>query len=469
MSDEPLYREKHRPQFHFTAKKGWHNDPNGLMYYEGEYHLFFQHNPKGTDWGNMTWGHAVSPDMVRWTDIGDAIHPDELGTIFSGSGVVDQGNTAGFRTGDDKALVCIYTSAGEHAEPPEGQVPKGSDRTWKVPFTQSIAFSNDRGRTWTKYEKNPVLGHIVGSNRDPKVIWHAPTKRWVMALFLDKNAYALFGSPNLKEWTRLSDLELPGASECPDIFELPVDGDAGNTRWVFWGGNGSYLLGDFDGEKYTVESGPHQSNHGANCYAAQTWSDVPASDGRRLQIAWMQGGKYPDMPFNQQMAFPVELMLRTTAEGVRLFRKPVKEIENIHAKKHSWSDAAIVPGENLLSGLSGELFDIRAEIEFGGASEVGFVLRGEKAGYDAAAGEITCLGKSAPLAPADGTVRLQILLDRTSIEVFGNDGQISMPSCFLPDPADTSLGVYASGGEARIVSLDVYELRSIWPAAGSED
>jgi len=441
---DKLYQETYRPQFHFTPAKNWTNDPNGCVFYKGEYHLFFQHNPKGINWGNMTWGHAVSPDMVRWKQLEHAIHPDKLGTIFSGSAVVDSGNTAGFQTGQEKVIVCIYTSAGK-------------------PFTQSIAYSNDRGRTFTKYEKNPVLGHIAGSNRDPKVLWHEPTKKWVMALFLDKNQYALFGSPDLKAWEKLCDVLVPGAGECPDFFELPIDGNPKNTRWVFWGANNTYLLGTFDGKTFEKESGPHPSNWGGNCYAAQTWSDIPPSDGRRLQIAWMHRGKYPGMPFNQQMSFPTELTLRTTPEGVRLYKKPVREIENLHAKRHAWAGRALAPGgENLLAGLEGELFDIRAEIELGKATAVGFTLRGQKVQYDVGGKKVVALRMTAPLAPVDGKIRLQILLDRTTIEVYGNDGLISMPTCFLPDLANRSLAVYAEGGEARIVSLEVYELRSAW-------
>lgn len=449
MNTEKLYQETHRPQFHFTAQKNWLNDPNGLVYYKGEYHLFFQHNPSGINWGNMTWGHAVSPDMVHWTQLPNAIEPDELGTIYSGSGVVDWNNTAGFQTGGEKTLVCIYTSSGEHA-------PK------KRPFTQSIAYSNDRGRTWTKYEKNPVLGHIVGANRDPKVIWHEPTEKWVMALFLDGNDYALFVSPNLKEWTRLCDIHLPNTGECPDIFELPIDGDVENTKWVFWGGNGNHLIGTFDGRNFNPESEVLRTEWGANCYAAQTWSDIPKEDGRRLQIAWMSGGKYPGMPFNQQMSFPCELTLQTTPEGIRLFRRPVKEIEKIHQKKHSWDNQELKPGENLLSGISGDLFDIRAEIELGNAKEVGFTARGEKIQYDVASKQLSSLGKSALLEPLQNKIKLQILVDRASLEIFGNDGRISMSSCFLPDLANTSLDIYASGGEATVVSLSVYELRSAW-------
>jgi len=445
MVKDKLYQEVYRPQFHFTAKKNWINDPNGLVYYKGEYHLFFQHDPSNIEWGNIVWGHALSPDMVNWKQLANAIEPDELGMIFSGSGVVDWNNTAGFQSGKEKTIVIIYTSAGK-------------------PFTQSIAYSNDRGRTWTKYEKNPVLGHIIGNNRDPKVIWYAPLKRWVMALYLGHNNYALFSSPNLKQWTRLCDIQLPGSGECPDIFELPVDGDTENTKWVFWGANGNYIIGIFDGHSFRRESEVLKSDWGANFYAAQTWSDIPPSDGRRLQIAWMRRGKYPDMPFNQQMSFPCELTLRTTPEGIRLYRRPIKEIKNIHQKEYSWNNQILKPEENLLSDIHGELFHIQAEIEVGNATEFGFIVRGESTRYTVANNELFCLGKSASLTPLQGKIKLEILVDRTSLEIFGNDGRISMSFCFLPDPRNTNLKIYSSGGKVRIVSLKVYELRSIWSA-----
>ena len=329
---EPRYHESFRPQFHFSPRKNWTNDPNGLVFYKGEYHLFFQHNPTGINWGNMTWGHAVSPDLVHWTQLENAIHPDKLGTIFSGSAVVDWNNTAGFQTGDEKVIVCIYTSAGK-------------------PFTQSIAYSNDRGRTWTKYDENPVLKHIIGGNRDPRVFWHAPSKKWVMALYLDRDKYGLFGSRNLKEWTKLSDVPPCGASECPDMFELPVDGDTQNTRWVFWGGNSNYLIGKFDGTTVTKEAGPFRFEFGNNYYAAQTYNDIPKEDGRRIQIAWMKGGRYPGMPFNQQMSFPSVLTLRTLPEGIRLCREPVGEIEKLHDKQHTFKDLLLKPGDDPLKDI----------------------------------------------------------------------------------------------------------------------
>ncbi|MBA7626916.1 Levanase [subsurface metagenome] len=444
MDRSKLYQEVYRPQFHFTAKKNWLNDPNGLVYYQGEYHLFFQHNPSGINWANtIVWGHAVSSDMVNWKQLANAIEPDELGAIWSGSGVVDWDNTAGFQSGKEAAMVNIYTSAGK-------------------PFTQSIAYSNDRGRTWRKYEKNPVLGHIIGTNRDPKVIWHASSKRWVMALYLDGNNYALFSSPNLKQWTRLCDIQLPGSSECPDIFELPVDGDTENSKWVFWGANGNYIIGTFDGRAFRRESEVLQSDGGANFYAAQTWSDVPTSDGRRLQITWMRDGKYPGMPFNQQMSFPCQLTLQTTPEGILLYRQPIKEIKNIHKKEYYWNNQVLKPGENLLSDVQGELFHIQTEIEVESAAEFGFILHGESIRYTASNNELFCLGKSASLRPIQGKIKLEILLDRTSLEIFGNHGRISMSSCFLPDSRNRNLKIYSSGGSIRILSLKVYELGSIW-------
>ena len=450
-----VYEETYRPQFHFTPMYNWTNDPNGCVYYKGEYHLFFQHNPAGIEWGNMTWGHAVSPDMVRWKQLDHAIRPDDLGTIFSGSAVVDWKNTAGFQTGDEKVLVAVYTSAGSLAPKP-------------VPFTQSIAYSNDRGRTWVKHAKNPVLGHVAGDNRDPKVIWHEPTGKWVMALFLDGNAFALFGSKDLKEWTKLCDVPMPGSGECPDFFELAADGDPAKKTWLFWAANGNYRLGTFDGTTFKPETDPLRSEWGSNSYAAQTWSDIPPSDGRRLQIAWMAGGKYPGMPFNQQMTFPRELTLRATPEGVRLFINPAREIEGIRGAKREWSGITLAPGQNPISRLEGDLWEIAVEFSPGTASEVVLDVRGEAVRYDVKGKTLHLLGKSAPLEPTKGRIRLRALVDRASIEIFANDGRVTMSSCFLPDVLNRSLALRAVGGTANIESLEVWQLESIWPRnAGS--
>ena len=449
-----LYQEAHRPQFHFSPARGWTNDPNGLVYHDGQYHLFFQHNPYGTQWGNMTWGHAVSPDLVHWRQLPDAIHLDRLGTIFSGSAVVDHDNTTGWAVGRRKPIVCVYTSAGGTSAESAGQ-----------PFTQSIAYSTDGGRTWVKHPGNPVLGNIHGGNRDPKVFWHPPTARWVMILYLDRRGeFALFGSPDLKKWTKLSDVAFPDGHECPDLFELPVDGDSARRRWVAWEGGGRYLIGHFDGQAFTAESGPHVSKYGANDYAAQTYSDIPAADGRRIQIAWMSGGSYPGMPFNQQMSIPRVLSLRTTPEGIRLCFEPVAEVAGLRQGQSSWQDLPLRHAPTVLQEDAGELLDIEATLEVGRAAAVGLEIRGQKVEYRVADQQLTALGQSAPLSAVDGRVQLRILVDRTSVEVFANQGRVQMASCFLPPADNRTLAVYATGGEAKAKRLDVWTLRSAWVA-----
>ena len=443
-----LYNEKYRPQFHFTPRKNWTNDPNGLVYYKGQYHMFFQHNPSGINWGNMTWGHAISTDLIHWKQLANAIEPDELGTIFSGSAVVDWNNTSDFQTGKENVLVAFYTSAGEFA-PVE------------KPYTQSIAYSNDRGRTWVKYKDNPVIEHIRAANRDPKVIWHEPTKTWIMALYLDEDDFTLLSSKNLKQWTRLQDLKLPDSSECPDFFELPVDTDPTNTRWVFWAANGRYLLGTFDGCRFTPLSQPLESRVG-NFYAAQTFSDIPKSDGRRIQIAWMAGGEFPDMPFNQQMSIPCELTLRKFPEGIRLCRVPVREIQKLRDVEYSFKDVNFKPGKNPLSEISAELFEIQAEIDLGNASWFGFRLRGVRLVYNVKEGTLRCKRNKARLAAVDGRIKLHILVDRTSIEVFGNDGRVSLFVCSPLDVDNNSVKVFAHGGQAKIQNLNLWKLKSIW-------
>lgn len=447
----PLYQETYRPQFHFTAAKNWLNDPNGCVFYAGEYHLFFQHNPSGINWGNMTWGHAVSPDLMHWKQLPDAIKPDGLGTIFSGSAVVDEGNTSGFGGGGEgrePVLVAMYTAAG-------GTNPASKGR----PFTQCVAFSHDRGRTWTKYAKNPVIDHIAGENRDPKLVWHAGTKRWIVALYLDGEQFALFSSADFKTWTKLQTLQMAGCSECPDFFPLAVDGDAKQTKWVFTAANGRYLLGDFDGTTFTTDQKVHQVEFGRSDYAVQTYSGVP--DGRRIQMGWMRDGKYPQMPFNQQMSFPAELRLRSTAEGPRLFKTPIGEISDLHEKQWNWTDVELRPGENPLEGVRGDCFHIKAVVEPGGASAVGFRIRGQEVVYRVAGRQLEALGTAA-VELADGRLSLEILVDRTSIETFAAEGRIAMSSTYLPETAEQPLSMFAEGGAAKVRSLSVFSLKPAW-------
>ena len=449
----PLYDETYRPQFHFSARQNWLNDPNGLVYFEGEYHLFYQHNPEGIDWGNMTWGHAVSRDLVHWEQIEDALLPDALGTMFSGSAVVDWHNTSGLKPTESTVppLVALYTAAGDTSPESKGQ-----------PFTQCLAFSMDAGRTWTKYAANPVLKHIADGNRDPKVIWHAPTRRWIMALFLDGSAFAFFSSPNLKEWTLLQKMEVPGCDECPDFFPLRVAGKPGVEKWVWTAANGRYFVGTFDGHIFAPETDLLQVDFGGNFYAVQSYSDIPESDGRRIQIAWMRGGTYPQMPFNQQMSFPCTLTLHETPDGLRLFREPVAEISSLYGASYTWHNLTVAPGENPLHDLKGEVWDIQAEFEPGHAAQIDLTVRGATIVYDVQKQTLTCLGHTAPLELEDGKLTLRILADRTSLEVFGNAGRVSLTSCFLPPPANHELCLHCVGGPAQNLRLTVTALHSAW-------
>jgi fructan beta-fructosidase len=451
---EPSYNERLRPQFHFSPKTGWTNDPNGLVFYKGEYHMFFQHNPFDVKWGNMTWGHAVSPDMVHWTQLDDALHPDKMGTMFSGSAVVDWSNSAGLQRGDEKTLVLTYTAAGGTNPESKGQ-----------PYTQCIAYSTDRGRTFTKYAANPVAPNIVGSNRDPKVVWHASTRQWIMALFLDGHTYGFLSSPDLKRWSLMQTISVPNTSECPDFFEMDVQNEPGVTKWVWTGANGNYLVGAFDGKRFTPEVMTQSVHAGANYYAVQTFSDLP--DRRRVQVAWMNGGQYPGMPFNQQMSCPYEFQLRKYGyNSYRIFALPIREIEALRGQPRTWNDVNIAPGENPLAGMKGDLWDIVAEIEPGTAKEFGFRIRGRRVNYtvkeQARDNTLASAQHSSQLALKDEKLGLRILVDRTSVEVFGNGGELVIPSCFLPDENNLDLELYSAGGTARIVSLNIYPMHSIW-------
>jgi fructan beta-fructosidase len=445
---ENLYREAYRPAFHFTAKRGWNNDPNGLVYFDGEYHLFFQHNPYGTKWGNMTWGHAVSRDLVHWEELGDAIHPDALGTIFSGSAVVDWKNTTGFQTGDTPPLVCIYTYAGD-------QTPISKGKT----YTQALAYSNDRGRTWTKYAGNPVQGQIEGGNRDPKVIWHEPSQQWVIALYLDKHKMAFFTSPNLKEWTQTSTLQ--SFHECPEIFTLRVGGDAAREKWVFYGAAGDYLVGEFDGKTFTPDGPALTFNHGDCFYASQTYSDIPAEDGRRIQIAWGQTA-HPEMPFSQMMDFPVELTLEDYGEGPRLKAVPVREIAALHAGEQLWKQLDATAATKELQAAAGKAVDVELTLEPDAGTTMDVEVRGLKISYDAAKQELRCKEKTAPLPLDAGRVKLRLLVDTQSVEIFGHDGRVYMPMAHLAKLDEGHIAVSSTSATAQVAELKLRELKSIW-------
>ena len=443
------YDEPWRPQFHFTPPLGWNNDPNGLSYRNGEWHMFYQHNPFGVRWGNMHWGHAVSKDLVHWNDLGDVLAPDDNGPMFSGSAVVDHENTSGFGKG---AHVLIYTAAGK-------------------PRTQRVAWSLD-GRNYEKWPKAAVEGR-PDVNRDPKVVWYALGRHWVMVVYGEvekrRHGVSLFTSKDLKDWTFASNV--PGdlfdegkfLYECPDLFELPVEGETG-TRWVLTAANRQYAIGTFDGRTFVPEATrlPQWRSVGAinPVYAAQTFADAPG--GRRIQIAWsrfdsLAGGR-TDATSNQGMTLPMELSLVRTADGLRLARFPVKELEALR-------DGTATE----LKAFDGEL----AEVEFACAPVADAVvtldLRGVKIEYDAVKKTLSVNGRATAWdLDAAGRLGLHVFVDRVGLEIFSLDGLQYLPlPDILPDPANHRLSWRASGAKkpVRDVVEKAWLLRSAQPGA----
>ena len=432
---DKLYDEPLRPQLRFSQKVGWNNDPNGMVYYDGEWHLFFQHNPVGWRWGNMTWGHAVSKDLIHWEQLPNALFPSTMarGACFSGSAAVDEFNTAGFQTGKEKVIVAALTDTGAG---------------------EAIAYSNDRGRTFTWYEGNPVVRH---RGHDPNIMWYSPGKHWVMAVYDESKQYgrniAFYTSKDLKHWELQS--HLPGYFECPDLIQLPVDGNKDNTRWVAFAADARYAIGDFDGKKFTPEhQGKHRVHYGPY-YASQTFSNPP--DGRVIQIGWARIGM-PGMPFNQTFSFPTRLTLRTTPKGIRMFAKPIKEIEILHKKEHRLAGAELAPGSPKALPVAGELFDIRAEFKLGDARTVGLDIGGNRVVYDVAGKKLN----GAPMDPVDGKVSMQVIVDRPMIEVCGNDGAVYITAGRPKRGNVSAIQAFADGGKAALVRLVAYELDSIW-------
>ena len=447
--EENFYKEPHRPQFHFSQKVGWNNDPNGMVYHGGKWHLFFQHNPVGLGHGNrfMTWGHATSTDLVHWQQQPNKLFPETMaaGSCFSGSATVDKKNTGGW---GENALVALFTDTGRG---------------------EAVAYSTDGGDTFTYYEGNPVVKH---DGRDPKVIWYAYDEKdvplddkakelgghWVMVAYdvqpVKKRYAAFYTSTNLKDWTHRS--MLPDYIECPELFELPVAGDPANSRWVIFGADAHYAVGRFDGKVFTPDhEGKHQVHWGPY-YASQTFDNAP--DGRRIQMGWLRIHT-AGPPYNQHFSFPHELTLRTTADGIRMFAKPVKEIEKLRIKSHRADAQPLAGGKPVSLPVGTDLLDIRLDFEVGTARSIVLDLPGRSVAYDARGRKV----HRTPLEPVDGRVSLQVLADRSLTEISGNDGRVCISGggpAKIENPGPVS--VTAHGGDAKLVSLEVHELKSIW-------
>jgi len=447
--EETFYTDQDRPQFHFSQKVGWNNDTNGMVYYDGQWHLYFQHNPVSRGAHNMTWGHAVSGDLVHWEQQGNAIFPKTMARewCFSGSAVVDKTNSAGFQTGKEKTLVAVFTDTG---------------------CGECLAYSNDRGLTFTYYQNNPVVKH---NGRDPKVIWYAPGGHWVMAVHDEEegvHGIAFYSSTNLKDWRRQS--KLPGYHECPELFELPVDGNpstpsslrAGkdHTRWVVFGGDAKYAIGAFDGKKFTPEHEGKHTLHYGQYYASQTFSNPP--DGRRIQVGWAQ--TCAGRTFSQTFSFPHRLTLRTTKDGVRMFAEPVREIEKLYKKKYTAKSQELTERAPVKLGVSGELFDVRATFDVDDAKTFGLDIGGNRVIYDVGAGKFSgfSMENDVSMTPVNGKISIRVLVDRPMLEIIGNDGRVYITTTRPARGDVNTVKAFADGGKAKLLGLEVNELKSIW-------
>ena len=447
ITDTAIYQESLRPIYHYSTRRGWVNDANGMVYYNGEFHYCYQHNPYGWAWDNMHWGNAVSTDLVHWTELPEALYPDNLGTEFSGSALVDWNNSAGFGT---NALVAFYCSAGG-----ENRMSIG------LPSTQCMAYSMDLGRTWSKYTNNPIVPSIAAGNRDPKVIWYAPANKWVMVLFLINNDFAILSSTDLRNWTQTSTFTFTNAFECPELFALPVDGNTNNVKWVFYTNNGHYYVGLFDGNTFTPQFGPFNLRGPNNNGAAQTFNNMPATDNRRIMMA-NTTQSYPGMPFNQAVNFPIELTLVTTAGTPMMYANPVSEIQLLRTSTNSWPAQTMTNGMDVMSGTTGEACELDALFQPGNASQVILTVRGYQVVYDNVAHQLSCAGNSQPLYPVNGSIHLRVLVDRGFVEIFGNDGLVYMPANVNPTAGALPINLVASGNGAQLVSMNLYNLGSAW-------
>lgn len=457
------YAEKYRPAYHFSPQYGWMNDPNGMVFFDGEYHLFYQYNPFGCVWGNMHWGHAVSKNLTDWKYLPVVLAPDSLGAIFSGSAVIDKENTAGF---GKNAMVAIYTSAGDVQ-------------------AQSIAYSTDKGRTFTKYEHNPVIKNPgITDFRDPKVFWHKETSQWIMSL-ATKQTITFYGSKNLKDWSRLSEFGEgigchSGVWECPDLIYFPPVGEL-KGAWVLivninpggpnGGSAGQYFIGNFDGKTFTAEPLPYPLwvDYGRDNYAGVTWNNIPETDGRRLLIGWMNNWDYanqiPTKYFRSSNTVSRELSLRNNGKQLVLANYPTKEVLSIFKKASTKLDFEVSREFILKDFLKKNkgAYKIEMTIAVQNSVKFGFSLfnsKQEQLDFDFdlsekklsinrdKSGLVNFSDKfmgiaNAPLIKKE-EYKVTLLVDKSSAELFVNQGELAMTTLFFPSEAMNNLRFYSS-------------------------
>ncbi len=490
MAATSQFHEQYRLQYHFTPPRNWTNDPNGLVYYKGEYHLFYQHNPFGTKWGHMSWGHAVSPDLVHWTNLPVAIAEGGGIMIFSGSAVVDQHNSSGLcKSGDPKDPSCLIAIYAGHTDTLQ---------------TQNIAFSNDHGRTWTKYAGNPVIDLHLKDFRDPKVMWYEPTRQWIMSTAVSQERkIRFFSSTDLIHWKQLSDFGPEGATagvwECPDLYELPVEG-TNERRWVLvvninpggiaGGSGGQYFVGQFDGTKFTNDNPASTQlwlDYGKDYYAAISFFGGPPKDSRVQMLGWYSNWLYandtPETTWRGAMAMPRTMTLKKTAEGIRLMQTPVKEFEALRSQVYSLSGMTVDQINRRFEhdGFKGNSYELEAEIAPADAKDFGVsVLRGgneetvigikpaDKQVYvDRTKSGDVSFSKDFPSRDAGpihvgDTVKLHVYVDWSGVEVYINDGETTLTERVFPGPGSKGVKLFSDDAKTRVKTLKVWRLKSIW-------
>jgi fructan beta-fructosidase len=479
---QQVYHEPHRPQIHFSPKQKWTNDPNGMVYHNGIYHLFFQHYPDSTVWGPMHWGHATSKDLVHWQEQPIALYPDSLGYIFSGSAIVDKNNTAGF---GKNAMVAIFT----HHDP------RGEKENRNDFQNQSIAYSNDDGKTWTKYAGNPVLKNPgITDFRDPKVCWYEPQKKWIMTL-ATKDRITFYSSPDLKGWTKESEFgkELGahgGVWECPDLFTLD---DNGKKVWVLivsinpGGPNGGsatqYFLGDFDGRQFVpIDNTTKWIDFGPDNYAGITWSNT---GNRKIFLGWMSNWNYanivPATTWRNAMTIPRELKLKRTGKEIYVASEPVAELNKIRVKQIALQNIQVQKSFDVASKAGKITLPGRIDLDLGKTSDLSIILSND-AGEEVAIGynkeqqqyfidrsksgqtgfqkDFASRHVAQRLSKAGG-MDLSLVIDVNSVELFADGGLTVMTSIYFPTKPFTQVRIQ-SPDNVTIKKLTVSSYSSIW-------
>lgn len=398
------YNDSLRPYVHFTTKRGWLNDPNGLIKIGDEYHMFYQYNPAERAWGNMHWGHAVSNDLLHWKELPTALFPDQTGTMYSGCAVEDKTNVSGLGKGGAKPVLLYYTSAGDEASIP-------------VPYTQGLAYSTDGLKTVKKYENNPVVEHIIGGNRDPKVLWCEERNAYIMALYLTGEEFLLLSSKNLLSWTPFQKIRIPNDSECPSIF--PITAEDGKRKWVIMGANDVYLVGDFVDGKFQVCQGEKYTYSESVSYAAQAYTD--RKDGRIIRLAWLRGicGK----TFSQQMGLPCDVRLQNISGEYFLSLQPFSGLSDLVENREKYKKISLDKSRKIAVGDCAFSLELKGEWRDTGALKI--LSFGVELRLDFTKNEIAVEKTVNPLSVSRQGLDVRIIVDRSSMEIFCDDGRIT--------------------------------------------